>query len=75
MPPEKTGAPWGEADVRKMITNPVYTGLGPYPTIVPEADWIVAASRMIKERGAATFLREMLANLREAFPPNAGRGP
>lgn len=72
MPPEPNGPPWTEADIRKMITNPVYAGLGPYPAIVSDADWIAAASKLIKQRGAASFLREMLANLRAAFPPPSG---
>lgn len=70
-PDNENGRSWIEADIRKMITNPVYAGLAPYPAIVPDAEWIAAASKLIEQRGAASFLREMLANLREAFPPPA----
>lgn len=59
---------WTGDDVAKVITNPVYAGIGPYPAMVPEDQWVQAVAKLIKERGAAPVLRDMLKNLREAFP-------
>jgi hypothetical protein len=59
---------WSEDDVRKVITNPVYVGIGPFPQVVPDDQWIAAVSRLIKERGTAFVLKEVLRNRREAFP-------
>ena len=62
------GDGWTGDDVAKIITNPVYAGIGPYPAMVPEDQWVEAVAKLIKERGAAPVLRDMLKNLREAFP-------
>ena len=62
------GRPWTEADVNKVVTNPVYAGIGPYPAIVPEDLWVEAVAKMIRDRGAEPVLRDILRNLREAFP-------
>jgi hypothetical protein len=54
-------------DIRGMICNPIYTGLGPYPRIMKDEAWIQAASRMIREEGAEQFLVNLLTVLRETF--------
>ncbi len=61
-------AEWTGDDVTKIVTNPVYTGIGRYPAMVPEDQWVQAVTKLIKERGATPVLRDMLKNLREAFP-------
>ena len=58
-----------EQDVEKMLTNPVYTGIGPYPRIIPDEQFIRAAENAIKELGIARYMTSVLANLRESFPP------
>jgi len=55
--------------VRGMIANPVYTGMGPYPAIMDDEEWIRAAPRMIKREGAEQFLVNMLYVLRKALGP------
>jgi hypothetical protein len=62
------GGEWTGDDVAKIVTNPIYAGIGPYPAMVPEDQWVQAVAKLIKERGAAPVLRDMLKNLREAFP-------
>lgn len=62
------GKPWTEADVSKMIANPIYAGIGPYPAMISDAQWIDAAAKLITEKGAKHVLREILANLRDGFP-------
>jgi hypothetical protein len=54
-------------DIRGMICNPIYAGLGPYPRIMKDEEWVQAASRMIREEGAEQFLVNELAVLRETF--------
>ena len=60
--------PWKDADVRKTVANPIYAGVGPYAAIISDDEWVAAARKLIKERGAESFLRDLLTNLREAFP-------
>lgn len=55
-------------DVEKILTNPVYVGIGPFPQLVDEALWISAAKKAIKQRGADRFFRSMFQALRETFP-------
>jgi hypothetical protein len=54
--------------VFKTIVNPIYAGIGPYPAMVPENEWLQANAQLIKEHGAEKVLRAMLEHLREAFP-------
>ena len=58
---------WQASDVEKIIANPLYAGFGPVEALLPTADWISAASKMIRERGPERFLLLLLENLREAF--------
>ncbi|MFC1961205.1 hypothetical protein ACFLYO_10910 [Chloroflexota bacterium] len=53
--------------VRGMICNPVYAGVGPYPPLVSEEEWVKAATVMIKKEGAEQFLVNMLAMLRQSL--------
>lgn len=54
-------------DVADMISNPVYAGIGPYPPIVDDDQWVAAALVGINEHGADAFLRRMLRVLRGAM--------
>jgi hypothetical protein len=62
---------WQASDVVKLISNPIYAGVGPYPPMMSDADWVRAASKVIKEVGRERFLLTLLENLREAFPVEA----
>ena len=55
------------AQIRGMICNPVYAGLGPYPGLVSDEEWVAAAKAAIKEDGAEQFLVNLLHVLRETF--------
>jgi hypothetical protein len=55
-------------DVFKVIANPIYAGIGPYPATMSEDEWLQANAQLIKKYGARKVLRAMLANMREAFP-------
>jgi hypothetical protein len=51
-----------------MLTNPVYTGMGPYPSIIPDEDWLDANTRLIEEDGSEVVIRSILAQFQETFP-------
>lgn len=53
--------------IRGMICNPVYAGVGPYPPIVNDEAWVRAAAKMIEEEGAEQFLVNMLYMLRKSW--------
>lgn len=53
--------------VRGMIANPVYAGVGPYPALIEEEEWVRSAAKMIKDEGADQFLVNMLYVLRQSL--------
>lgn len=59
---------WTPDDVREMLTNPVYAGLGPYPAIVEEETWLQINGRLIEEDGAGEVIGGILARFRQVFP-------
>jgi hypothetical protein len=60
--------PITEADVMATIANPIYAGLGRYPAIITDAQWVDAVAKLIEEKGAKPVLKQILENLRDAFP-------
>lgn len=54
---------WTADDVRRVLVNPTYAGIGPFPKVVEREEWILAATRMINEIGARKFLEAMLDEL------------
>lgn len=58
---------WDEDDVEKVLVNPIYTGLGPFPRLIEDELWIKAAARNIKQMGAEKFFRAMLRELRTSL--------
>ena len=58
---------WTEEDVRGIVSNPVYAGVGPHPSLVNDEVWIQAAIKQIEEVGAPQFLVNMLYCLRKSF--------
>ena len=69
-------SPWTPEQVRGVISNPCYAGIGPYPPLVPEDAWIHTAARTIATDGAEQFLVNMLEMLRQSFerPPHMEMG-
>jgi len=55
------------AEIRGMVCNPVYAGVGPYPALVSDAEWVAAASQAIQNEGSEQFLVNLLHVLRETF--------
>lgn len=54
-------------DVRGILCNPIYAGIGPYPAMISDKEWIAAAQRLIEDEGTEQFLVNLLYCLRECF--------
>jgi len=48
----------------RIVLNPLYTGIGPYPRIVKDKLWISAVKRVVKTEGLDAALQIMLWELR-----------
>lgn len=61
--------------LRGALSNPIYTGVPPFPQVVSDEVWIEAAAELIKEDGAEQFLVNMLymlrASMAEVMPSTA----
>ena len=55
------------AEIRGMICNSAYAGIGPFPTLVSDEQWVAAAATAIEKEGAEQFLVNLLYVLRETF--------
>lgn len=58
---------WTEHDVREILSNPIYTGIGPFPQVVDDATWVRAGAKVIGEIGAEAYLTQLLKSLRASF--------
>jgi hypothetical protein len=56
-----------EEEVRGMIANPIYAGIGPYPQLIPDEQWVRCAAKAIAEDGPEQFLVNLLHVLRQAL--------
>ena len=56
-----------EDEVRGMIANPIYAGIGPYPQLIPDEQWVRCAAKAIAEDGPEQFLVNMLHVLRQTM--------
>jgi hypothetical protein len=59
--------------VKGILVNPIFTGVGPFPRLVQDADWVRACAKLIEEEGPEQFLVNLLFVLRECFPDRADR--
>jgi len=53
---------------RAILTNPVYTGMGPFPDLIDEETWLDVNVAIIAEEGAPEAIWRVLAQFEEAFP-------
>ncbi len=58
---------WRPEDVENMVTNPIYTGIGPFERLVSDDAFVKAGKKAIQEMGAEKYLRLLLKNLRASF--------
>lgn len=73
----KSGAPHDELSpeqIRGLLLNPIYAGVGPYPRFVEDEAWVRACAQLIEEDGAEQFLVNLLYVLRECFNEELLRG-
>ena len=57
----------GREEVRGIIANPVYAGIGPFPQLVSDEQWIRAAAKAIRANEPEQFLVNMLHVLRQSL--------
>ena len=55
------------AEIRGMVCNPVYAGMGPFPALVSDEQWVAAAATAINKEGAEQFLVNLLYVLRQTL--------
>ena len=55
------------AEIRGMVCNPVYAGMGPFPALVSDEQWVAAAATAISKEGAEQFLVNLLYVLRQTL--------
>jgi hypothetical protein len=60
-------AEWQESDVRAILCNPLYVGLGPFKQVVAEDMWLQAAEKQVAEEGAEQYLVNVLFMLKESL--------
>ena len=58
------GGEFAASDILGMVCNPIYAGMGPFPQLIPDEEWVAAASQAIKKEGSEQFLVNMLYLLR-----------
>lgn len=58
---------WKPEDVENIVANPMYVGIGQYPRIISDEQWIAAFSQLMTEVGKAESLKLLIANLRKSF--------
>ncbi len=56
-----------EEDVHGIICNPIYTGMGSFPQILTDEEFIRSAVKELEEEGAEQFFVNMLFLLRETM--------
>ena len=56
-----------DVDIKRILCNPIYVGIGPYARIVDEDHWVKGNEKLIREIGAEAWLRLMLEELRKAM--------
>ena len=60
-------AKFGEAGIKGVVMNPIYTGIGQYPKYIADDQSIARARRILAEDGPDQFLVNLLYVLRRSF--------
>src|SRR5262245_57539813 len=56
-----------EADVRHILSNPIYVGIGRFPRLIADDLWIRAQVRLVAEYGVRPRLRAIRTALHESL--------
>ena len=70
-----TESDWIEEEIRGVICNPIYAGVGPFPAFVADEVWVRCAATLIANEGAEQFLVNLLNVLRTCFPTDRAPSP
>ncbi len=60
-------AKFGDAGIRGVVMNPIFTGIGQYPKYIADDQWIAGVRRVLAEDGPDQFLVNLLYVLRRSF--------
>jgi len=58
---------FGEAGIKGMMINPIYAGIGEYPRLMSDEQWVRAAKKVLEEDSAEQFLVNLLHVLRSTL--------
>jgi hypothetical protein len=58
---------FGDAGTKGMVVNPIYAGVGEYPRMISDEQWVRAAQKVLEEDGAEQFLVNLLHVLRSTL--------
>lgn len=58
---------WTTADVQRILHDPVYAGVGPFPAIISDGEWIAVQVVQIESEGEAATLRHIRQALLTTF--------
>ncbi len=50
---------WTERQVREILHNPIYVGMGPFPPLIDEATWIACQEQLFRTEGVQPALKHM----------------
>lgn len=59
---------WDVEMIREVLTNPCYTGIGPYPAIVDDDIWARCTARRIQEEGPEAAIASTLQVFESTLP-------
>ena len=60
------------AHVKGMLVNPLYAGVGPFPQVVSDAQWVAACKRFLQQDTPEQFLVNLLFVLRQSLETSDG---
>ncbi len=55
-----------DENLRGVLCNPLYAGIGPYPAVVDDETWVHGAALLIRNEGPEQFLVNMRYVLRQS---------
>jgi hypothetical protein len=56
-----------EAGIKGIVMNPVYAGIGKFPPLVDDKQWVAACKRVMEQDSPEQFLVNLLYLLRATF--------
>jgi hypothetical protein len=63
----REGDDWTDEKLRMFFCNPIYAGVGAFPQLLNDDDWVRAAAKSLREDGPEQWLVNMLYALRASI--------